>query len=229
MAKDDIHLEIEKRTAEEREIDLEKSKVELESARIKLATEQLEHDQKAHEFQVLKLQEEFDLLTLHTARLAGPVDAETVGKARTELYALSAAYPDADLTLDINSGGGSVTDGMELYGIIRELSRNGHHMITRISGIAASMGGVLAQAGDTRQIREGSYLHLHEAAWGSSGKAHEMKEAAEYVEKISKDISKIYAKRSKMSAAEIYDRFHRREWYLDCKEALKVGFVDEIV
>ena len=61
------------------------------------------------------------------------------------------------------------------------------------------------------------------------GKASEMRESADYVERISKDISKIYAKRSTMTASEIYDRMHRREWWLSAEEALSISFVDEIV
>lgn len=166
---------------------------------------------------------------LRVARLTGAVDEESVAATREQLYALSERYPGESITLDINSPGGSVPDGMELFGIVRELSNSGHSMITRISGQACSMGGIIAQAGDVRQIREGSYLHLHEASWGSVGKAHKMREDAEHVEKITRDIAKIYSRRANMSVDEIYDRMHRHEWWLDADEALAIGFVDEIV
>jgi ATP-dependent protease ClpP protease subunit len=92
------------------------------------------------------------------------------------------------------------------------------------------MGGLIAQAGDVRQIRRHSWLHIHEASAGAWGKASDMKESAEYIERITRDMAEIYANRGAVkSAQEIYDRIERREWWLSAEEALAEGFVDEIV
>ena len=219
---DEVKITTEQKSPEEKLIDLETSRINLESAVIA-------RDKAAHELAVLKLKEKYTVLVQKTVRLAGVVDPDSVNKARTELYHLSATNPGEPLLFDINSPGGSFYDGMELYGIVRELSNAGHHMTTRISGYACSMGGVLAQAGDTRQIREGSYLHLHEASYGVIGKAHEMREAAEQTEKITHDMARLYAKRSALSADEIYENLHRKEWWLNAEEAFEIGFVDLIL
>ena len=87
----------------------------------------------------------------------------------------------------------------------------------------------MSQAGDTRQIREGSYLHIHEAASNAGGKASEVMDYAKFLEKISRQMCDIYAKRSKLNADEIYELMARKEWLMVCHEALALGFVDEIV
>lgn len=210
-------------------LEVEKAKIDLSVSRMDLLLKETELRKNEHELNLQYLQEGYEMMHLKVARLGGPVNEDTVEKARVELYTLSRLFPGQPLTLDINSPGGSVSDGMELYGIVKELSKAGHQMITRISGEACSMGGVIAQAGDHRQIREGSYLHIHEASWGAIGKASEMRESADHVEAISRDIAKIYAKKSTMTADEIYERMLRREWWMGAEEALKLGFVDEVV
>lgn len=206
-------------------LELEKLRLEVEKERVEL-------------LEALNRVEEWNRVNGHSVterkivRLAEAIDDETVGVARAELYDLSRLYPGQDLILDINSPGGGVHAGLELFGVLRELSGEGHKVITRISGHAASMGGVIAQAGDVRQIRQHSYLHLHEVSYGMIGKGFEIQEAAEYTDKLTRDLMRIYAERSpkrRITADWVYDRVSRKEWWLDSKEALEHGFIDEII
>ena len=151
---DKVEIVAVEQSLEEKLIAIEKAKVDLESAKIAVSKETIELEMLRVESKNSLLSEGFEMLHLNTARLSGTVDSESVEKVRTELYLLSTINPGSDIIVDINSPGGSVSDGMELFGIIRELSKSGHKMITRISGEACSMGGVIAQAGDIRQIRE---------------------------------------------------------------------------
>lgn len=210
-------------------LDDEKAQLEVEELRVKVEKERVELLEALNRLEDWNKATGYSVINRRVVRMTAPIDDDSVGMVRQELYDLARLYPDQSLTLDINSPGGSVAAGLELYGVLRELSGEGHQIITRIGGEACSMGGVVAQAGDLRQIRKHSYLHLHEASWGSIGKASEMKESAEHIEKITRDLCAIYAEKGTMDADAIYDRIHRREWWMSADEALSVGFVDEIV
>lgn len=214
------------RLALERErLEIEKLKIEVERERVSL-------------LESLNGVEEWNRTNGHSVvdrrivRLADAIDDESVGRTRSELYDLSRLFPGQPLTLDINSPGGGVHAGLELFGVIRELSSEGHQMITIISGHAASMGGVIAQAGDVRRIRRHSYLHLHEVSSGMIGKGSDIQDAADYCDKLTRDLVKIYAERAgkkRVTAEWIYDKISRREWWLSAEEAKRYGFVDEII
>lgn len=224
---------------EARSILLEKDRLSLERERLelkKLATEV--EKERVELLEAFNRVEEWNKTNGHSVtdrrivRLANVIDDDSVGSARAELYDLSRLYPGEPLILDINSPGGGVHAGLELFGVLRELSGEGHKIVTVISGHAASMGGVIAQAGDVRQIRKHSYLHIHEVSYGSIGKGSEIQDAADYCEKLTRDMAKIYADRAKkrgVTANWIYEKISRREWWLNAEEALEYRFVDEII
>jgi len=72
-------------------------------------------------------------------------------------------YPGEPMEIVFTSPGGSVVDGMALYDFIQTLRSDGHHITTTALGMAASMAGVLLQAGDTRVMGRESWLLIHEA------------------------------------------------------------------
>lgn len=210
----------------------EKTDLELEKLRVEIQKEQVELLKALNDIRDHEIKTGYSVINRRIVRLADEISDETVGDAREKLYDLSRLYPDQSLILDINSPGGGVHPGLELFGVLRELSGEGHQIITRISGHAASMGGVIAQAGDVRQIREHSYLHLHEVSSGAIGKMSGIKDAADYADKLTKDLMKIYANRSQnpdVTPEWMYEKVIRNEWWLDATEALERGFVDEII
>jgi ATP-dependent protease ClpP protease subunit len=224
---------------EAKSILLEKDRLSLERERLELKKLVTEVEKERVELlEAFNRVEEWNKTNGHSVtdrrivRLADVIDDDSVGTARAELYDLSRLYPGESLILDINSPGGNVHAGLELFGVVRELSTEGHQIITRISGHAASMGGVIAQAGDVRQIRKHSYLHIHEVSYGSIGKGSEIKDAADYCEKLTRDMTKIYAERSnkrRVTSDWIYSKIIRQEWWLNAEEALENGFVDAII
>ena len=62
-----------------------------------------------------------------------------------------------------------------------------------------------------------------------SGNSSEIADAAELLERLTKQMVDIYARRSMLEASEIYERIRRQEWWLTAAEALEVGFVDEVI
>lgn len=156
--------------------------------------------------------------------------ADTIRPLIAELTVWSEAHEGEPLELVINSPGGSVYAGWFLIGKLRSLSKAGHHVTTVVSGMAASMGGVIAQAGDTRVIEEESSLMIHEASSSAWGPAHTIRDTAEHLTDIGRQIRDLYVKRSggKTTAEEFDTLWERRDRWIRSKEALDRGFVDEV-
>lgn len=136
--------------------------------------------------------------------------------------------PGCDIRIEINSPGGGVFSGLNLYDVLREASAQGHRIITCAYGYAASMAGILLQAGDERQISPNAFLMIHEVSSGAIGKWSEMVDEVEFVERLQKIALTILARRSTLSIAAIKRRSARKDWWLDAGEAVKFGFVDTI-
>lgn len=216
----------EKERAELRQALADAAKAETEAARAALELEAREVEVEA----ARKHRERHDALdgSNRVYYFNDAVDPYSVEACRNTLRAWSRLYPGEPIEVVFNSPGGSVFDGFDLFDVIRDLSAKGHHVTTVVAGIAASMAGVLVQAGDTRVIGRRSYLHLHEVSTGALGKASDLKDTAELAERLTMDACRIYAERSNKTADEVYEMMRRHEVYLTAEEALDLGFVDVI-
>lgn len=136
--------------------------------------------------------------------------------------------PTCSIEIIINSPGGSVIDGMALFDYIKLLRRQGHHITTTTLGMAASMGGILLQAGDHRVMGTEAYILIHEIAFGAGGKIQEVEDEVAFGKKIQARILRVLAERSTMTPAQIAKKWSRKDWWLDSEEALALGFVDEV-
>jgi ATP-dependent Clp endopeptidase proteolytic subunit ClpP len=138
--------------------------------------------------------------------------------------------PGGDITININSPGGSVTHGLALYDTIQRLRRNGHRVTVRGSGLVASMASVLLQAGDERVMDKRAKLLIHEGGANMRGEmtAGEMEDAQFFGKVLRDDILDIYVERSNMTKRQIETKWKRRDWLLTADEALKYGFVDRV-
>ncbi len=153
---------------------------------------------------------------------------DTVKAAIVELNKLSRRSPKEALTVTLNSPGGSVIAGLALYDHIRELSSRGHHMTVKVRGMAASMGGILLQAGDTRVIGAEATVLIHEVSSGTSGKVSEMEDDLNRSRHLWDKLVKILARKSRLTEQEIKDKAYKFDWWLDAEETKKLGFADEI-
>ena len=138
--------------------------------------------------------------------------------------------PEGDITININSPGGSITHGLALYDTILRLRRNGHKVTIRGSGLVASMASVLLQAGDERIMDKRAKLLIHEGSVSLRGdmSAGEMEDAQFFGKMVRDDILDIYVERSNMTRRQIESKWKRRDWVLTADEALKYGFVDKV-
>lgn len=167
----------------------------------------------------------------HVYTFNKPVTESTVRECINQLTSwVRKAEEDESVEIEIifNSPGGSIVDGFALYDYIRGLGVKGHKITTSALGMAASMAGILLQAGETRVMGRQSWLMIHEASFGAVGKIGEVEDTVEWVKKVQERILDIFAEKSTLSKAKIRNRWTRKDWWLSAEEALELGFIDEI-
>ena len=168
------------------------------------------------------------------------VSPGTVEKCMTMLDFWHRIDPGCDIKIIFNSPGGSVIDGMMLYDHIQTIRRQGHRVTTLALGMAASMAGILLQAGTVRQMGAEAFLLIHEVQTGVKGKVGEIEDEMKLLRKMLSRVVDIFVARSQEAAdngtatAPISRRkfeanWSRKDWWLDSDECLKYGFVDEVV
>lgn len=165
----------------------------------------------------------------HVYMFTEPVNGQSVSKCMTQLDVWKRVDPGCPITIVFNSPGGGVIDGMALFDYILQLRASGHKVTTKAMGFAASMAGILLQAGDVRQMGREAYLLIHEISTVTGGTMGQIEDEVTFLKKIQSRIVDIFAERAKISRARIEKGWKRKDWWLDSTEALKLGFVDEIV
>jgi ATP-dependent protease ClpP protease subunit len=131
------------------------------------------------------------------------------------------AYQGDIIEVVINSVGGSVYEGMAIYGALKNDPRP---VKTTILGIGASIASVIFMAGDEREISDGSQIMIHNAlAPNAGGNKYEMAEAIERLEQIDSDMKKIYSGVTGLQN-DILEAMLEKETFLNADEALKLGF-----
>lgn len=158
-------------------------------------------------------------------------DAVTSASVKACIAALSRWHrldPGCPIELVFNSPGGSVIDGFALWDYLALLKREGHHLTTVCRGMAASMAGILLQAGDVRVVGSESVILVHEISFGAGGKIGEVEDEVAFAKMLTQRVLKIFASRTKMTERQIRAKWERKDWWLDSDEALKLGFCDEI-
>lgn len=128
------------------------------------------------------------------------------------------------INLSINSGGGSVFDGIAIYNMLKS------HKATvnvYIEGLAASIASVIAMAGDTITMRSGSMMMVHMPWTLSQGNAEEMRKTADTLEKTGDSIVDIYSERTGISSDDIRNIMNEETW-LSAEEAVEQGWATKL-
>lgn len=159
----------------------------------------------------------------------GGVNATSISNCMSELGIWSREAPGAPLTVIFNSPGGYVDDGMALYDYLLHLRSLGHRVTTIALGRAASMGGILLQAGDVRLMGPNAFLLIHEVSAGTEGKLSQMAEDIAFWKRQENKLVDVLAQRSTLTPAQIKRRWRKTDWWLDAKEAIELGFADDVL
>ena len=126
------------------------------------------------------------------------------------------------ITLRINSDGGEVFESIALYNYLR-----GKDVHVIVDGIAASGASVIAMAGQTITMMQGSMMMIHNPLTIMIGNAEELRAEAEILDKLSDNLAGIYASRTGKDKGEILEIMKAESW-LSAEECCAEGFADEI-
>lgn len=209
------------------------TKTELEKQKIRAQIALLKSQKKKFDLEILDL-EDINLQTNCSDEIARvylfytEVDRREVKRCIQTMSIWSRRNPGESMTVIFNSPGGSVIDGLHLFDFLQSLKQAGHHITTVGLGYAASMGGILLQAGHTRVMGENAYLLIHEITSIGMGKTSEMEDELNLVKRMQKRLLAILSERSTLTIKQIESKWQRRDWWLDSAEALELGFIDEI-
>ncbi|SDZ59790.1 Clp protease [Evansella caseinilytica] len=131
--------------------------------------------------------------------------------------------------VDINSGGGDVFAGSEIYSALKAYSMNGGHVTVNIVGLAASAASVVAMAGDRVMMSATSQLMIHNA-WinGASGDYRNMEHMSGVLKNVNQTIANAYHLKTGRSQEELLALMDEETW-LTVQQALELGFVDGIL
>lgn len=129
-----------------------------------------------------------------------------------------------DLTVEINSGGGDVFAGNEIYYLLSQYKGN---MIIDIVGFAGSAASLPAMAGKCRIVPSGLVM-IHNVSGGARGDHHAMDKTAEVLKTANKAISNAYLTKTGLSQEKLLALMDEEKW-MEAQEAVKLGFVDEII
>jgi ATP-dependent Clp protease, protease subunit len=144
--------------------------------------------------------------------------------AKAFLDELKALGPVAELTVRINSPGGSVFDGVAIY---NALKRHGARITVWVDGIAASIASMIAMAGDEVVMPENAMLMLHDPSGLVMGTATDMRAMAEALDRMKAGMVAAYRDKSGRDDAEIEALLAAETW-LSAEEAVALGLADRV-
>ena len=138
---------------------------------------------------------------------------------------INQAKNNEDIEIEINSGGGSVFAGSEIYTALKSYSGK---VTTKVVGLAASAASVIAMAGDKILISPTGQIMIHNASGGFGGDYRDMEKGAEILKNVNATISNAYRIKTGLSSDELLDMMNKETW-LTPQQALEKKFVDEIM
>lgn len=138
---------------------------------------------------------------------------------------ISQAEDDEELEVEINSGGGSVFAGSEIYTDLKSYKGD---VITKIVGLAASAATIPAMAGKKVLISPTGQMMIHNASGAFGGDYRDMEKGAEILKNVNAAISNAYRLKTGLSNEELLEMMNKETW-LTPQQALDNKFVDEIM
>ena len=134
------------------------------------------------------------------------------------------AMNGADITVNINSPGGDMFEGLAIYNLLREYEG---HVTVKVLGIAASAASIIAMAGDDIQIGRGAFLMIHNCWVYAMGNRHDFAELAQSLEPFDTAMADIYA-RSGLDIAAV-QKLMDAESYIGGSDAVAKGLADSLL
>ena len=158
--------------------------------------------------------------------LGGEINDDTANLVVAQLLFLEMEDPDSDISLYINSPGGSVTAGMAIYDTMQYIKPQ---VRTVCVGMAASMGAFLLMAGEKgkRLARPNAEVMIHQPLGGAQGQATDVAIRAEWLMKTKKKMISMMAEMTGQPLKKIQADVER-DYFMSAEEALDYHIIDEI-
>lgn len=169
------------------------------------------------------------LLKERVVFLNGPVEENMANLIVAQLLFLEAENPQADIHMYINSPGGSVTDGLAIYGTMEYIKCD---VATYVTGQACSMGSFLASSGaeGKRFVMSESRTMIHSVSGGARGTVHDMRTSFQEAERLNERLMELYAKHnSKGKTIKDFKKATDRDNFMSAQEAVDFGLADNII
>ncbi len=156
-----------------------------------------------------------------------PINDFVANAVIAQMLFLQMEDPKKDISLYINSPGGSVTDGMAIYDTMNFLQCD---VVTYCVGQAASMATLLLAAGTKgkRYALPNSRVMMHQPTGGATGQTSDISIAAKEILRWREQMNKLIASHTNKTAEEVAADSDR-DFYLTAKEALEYGIVDKVI
>ena len=158
--------------------------------------------------------------------LRGEVNEALANSIVAQLLFLEMEDPDAEISMYINSPGGSVTDGMAIFDTMRYIKPK---VRTVCLGMAASMGAFLLMAGEPgmRLALPNSEVMIHQPSGGASGQATDVQLHAQWLLRTKTKMNHLMAEMTGQPLERI-ERDVERDYFMTAEEALQYGIIDRI-
>jgi len=159
--------------------------------------------------------------------MVGPVNDQMANLVVAQLLFLESENPDKDISLYINSPGGSVSAGLAIYDTMQFIKPD---VSTLCTGIAASMGAFLLAAGakGKRFSLPNSRIMIHQPSGGSQGMASDIEIQAKEILYLRHRLNSIMAERSGQSVEQIA-KDTDRDRFMSAEEAVEYGLIDKML
>lgn len=150
---------------------------------------------------------------------------EWLGMEYTSPSMVNIDNPDEDITVNINSNGGDIFSGSEIY---TKLKNHKGKVTTVVTGLAASMASVVAMAGDVIKMSPTAQMMIHNVSTFTAGDKNDMTHEAEVLSGCDKTIANAYRLKTGLSEDELLALMDDETW-LTAQDAKEKGFIDEIL
>ena len=201
-----------------------KNELEADKAAVELTVKQMDLVTKQEKLAKEKAADDENFMY----RFGSEVSSGSVSSCIKKLTEWHRVSPKCDIEIVFSSPGGSIIDGFEFFDFMQYLRNEGHHITTGTLGMAASMAGILLQAGDTRWIGQQAWLMIHRAAFGAYGKTFEIEDEVKFVKRMEERILDIFTSRSELTRNKIKRNWERKDWWISAEESVDLKLVDEV-
>ena len=226
-------------------VEIEKLSIDRDHAAINLRLQMMQEAQSIRQEEAAMASDLFHNLYF----FEGDISERSVADCIQRLSYWNRTKPGTDIEIIFSSQGGSVFAGMKLYDYIQELKRArtlgngevlpGHKVTTHTLGMAASMAGILLQAGSVRAMGKEALILIHEISTITGGSASQIEDEADLLKRMQKRVTDIFmhgvAAASKagtatkpVTRAAFLKAWKRKDWWVTSDEALEMGLVDVV-